>query len=103
MDHTVTAPALGHFGLISWDDKDDNVPPDSPAPDIDVNLDWIMTGARGIKDSNTSWSTEGKDGSGWVESVAKRRLGNNKGLLLSVRHPTVMYTYSAQVRFLLKE
>ena len=97
----ITGFEMVHFGVIAWSDRND-VPDDCPDPYNDPNLDWMMTGAKGLQDSNNRLQSEGMSGSGWIESSAKRRMGNDKGLLWSL-FPRLQGSYSASFRYLLKE
>ena len=89
-----------HFGVIAWDDIDntvDNVPDPFNWP----NLDWMLTGARSFTDNAATFTSEGSSGSGWIESAAKRRMGNQKGLLFVLYSP-ISASYSVTARYLLK-
>jgi hypothetical protein len=91
------------FGIIAWDDINNTAPVDYPTPSANVNLDWMITGARSF--SQGGFDSEGKDGSGWIESNAMRRMGNTKGLLFVIEYNGLFQNalWSLAFRYLLKE
>jgi hypothetical protein len=91
-------------GLIEWSGLDALVPALSPDPILDTDFDWIirhvfpvpaLTGA-GQYDNEVTMDTE-------YTSQAKRRLETSSGLLLCFAVEGAGFTFSADVRCLIKE
>jgi hypothetical protein len=100
-------PGQFYFGLISWNDINDTVPLDFPDPFDNIEADWICVGALPFYSpvSGTVFGgTTSERGDGMVQYNAKRRLGNDKGILLSVVNDspvTVLWKFA--YRGLIKE
>jgi len=97
-----------YFGLIAWDDINDVVPADFPDPFNDSYLDWIGIGAltfsQGASGQGEVGFTTSERGDGFVQWNSKRRLGNQKGILLSVyNNSTQLLSWKYLYRALIKE
>ena len=95
------------IGLIVWNGVDDTDPPagECPQPITNCDADWIWhwivpaIAGQGNGFSYQNWSADGL-----IRSKAKRRLGNDKGLLwASENRGPVAAQLHAHGRFLIKE
>jgi len=95
-------------GVIAWDDKDDFVD-DPPGPLSDCNLDWIARWVGAFPVGFIGPATANFNFTDLTHlSKSKRRLGNQKGLLvtfeaLSIGVGTLSFGVAVDVRFLIKE
>ncbi len=93
------------LGLIVWSSRDDTVPNLPPRPVSDANLDWVynvivpIPGSLANGTTITPYQTER-----FVSSKARRRMGNDQGLLLCLENfSAAPVDVAYAVRFLMKE
>ena len=100
-----SAGGLVAAGVIAWSDINDVVPSDPPGPITNVNQDWIIRQVFAIPPSYPGGFIGGPSLDTAYYSKARRRLGNDRGLLLVVENfaTGVSLNYAVDVRFLLKE
>ncbi len=91
-------------GVIAWDDVNDTVPADPPLPNSNPELDWMIRSPILLPPAAAAGSLIFQQDDTFAQSSAKRRLGNQSGLLLVVEsgsNGTV--SWGVDVRYLLKE
>ncbi len=92
------SPAFGAWGVIEWPDINDNPPAagESPDPLLRPSMDWIMHNFYSVPFAGTASVLIYPGGNSTVaDSKAKRRLGNEKGILFVISTGIA----SADVRF----
>jgi len=89
-----TTAGFWGIGLIAWSDVNDTVPTDPPGPVTDGYLDWIFNHITPVP-IGTAALLYGPPDNASIISKAKRRLGDDKGILLCLE--TVGMTGGAAV------
>jgi hypothetical protein len=91
-------------GVIAWDDVNDTVPTDPPLPRSNPELDWMIRSPILLLPAAAQGSLIYQQDDTFAQSSAKRRLGNQSGLLLVVESGSnATVSWGVDVRYLLKE
>ncbi len=91
-------------GVIAWDDVNDTVPTDPPLPFANPELDWMIRSPILLPTAAAQGSVVYQQDDTFAQSSAKRRLGNQSGLLLVVQSGSnATVSWGVDVRYLLKE
>jgi hypothetical protein len=93
------------MGIIAWDAVNDTVPGVIPGPVTSPEVDWMIRSVIIIPDQTPVGLLAYQQDDVFAESSAKRRLGNQAGLLMVLEStvPSGAFFVSADARYLLKE
>ncbi len=93
------------MGIIAWDHVNNSIPSDIPGPVSDGNVDWMIRSVIIVPDQAPVGFLAYQQDDVFAESSAKRRLGNQAGLLwvLQSTVPSAAFFVGSDCRYLLKE
>jgi hypothetical protein len=99
-----TGGAIG-MGIIAWDSVNDQIPGFLPGPVTSPEVDWMTRSVIIVPDQTPVGLLAYQQDDVFASSSAKRRLGNQSGLLwvLESTVPSGAFFIGADARFLLKE